>query len=68
MFECVTTNLDLEKKDDVNVNNKLEKIFGVKLLKFIVLGLTHTDETKKKLLIVFDDEIKCSKKGRTTKW
>ena len=65
MFEYVTTNLDLEKKGDVNVNSKYEKVFGVKLLKSIVLGLTHTDETKKKLC---DDEIKCSKKGSTTKW
>ena len=57
--------LKLRKKDDVNVNNTEERVFGVTLLGFRVLGLTHTDETKKELC---DDEIKCSKKGRTTKW
>ena len=57
--------LKLRKKDDVNVNNTEERVFGVTLLGSIVLGLIDTDETKKELC---DDEIKCSKKGRTTKW
>ena len=55
----------LRKKNDVDENNKEERVFWIKLLGFIVLGLIHIDETKKELC---DDEIKCSKKGRTTKW
>ena len=55
----------LRKKNDVDENNKEERVFWIKLLGFIVLGLIHINETKKELC---DDEIKCSKKGRTTKW
>ena len=56
----------LRKKNDIDENNKEEKVFWIKLLGFIVLGLIHIDETKKGLLC--DDKIKCSKKGGTTKW
>ena len=55
----------LRKKNDVDENNKEERVFWIKLLGFIVLGLIHINETKKELC---DDEIKCSKKDRTTKW
>ena len=58
-----------EKEDNVNVNSKKEKVFLVTLLEvfkiILVLGIKHTNETKKKLC---DDEIKCSKKACTTKW
>ena len=67
-FECVITNLDLEKKEGVNVNKK-EWVFlsnAAKAFRIILtLGIRHTNETKKKLCV---DEIKCSQKGHTAKW
>ena len=55
----------LRKKTTKTKTTKRKRFFWIKLLGFIVLGLIHIDETKKELC---DDEIKCSKKGRTTKW
>ena len=40
----------IRKKDDVNVNNKEERVFGVTLPGFIELGKKDTNECIKKSL------------------
>ena len=60
----------LRKKENVNYDvNKREEVFGETLQKLfgklVIFSVILNNKTKKKLC---DDEIKCSKKGHTTKW
>ena len=49
--------LKLEKKDDVNVNNKEERVFGVTLPGFIELGKKDTNECIQKGLYSEEENV-----------